>query len=41
MLEGRILVAWIMYAGSACEGSEVLRSINGVDLTTVHRIDGI
>lgn len=41
VLDGRILVAWTMQAGSTCDGSEVLRSTNGVDFTAVHRIDGI
>lgn len=41
VLDGRILVAWTMKGGSTCDGSEVLRSTNGVDFTALHRIDGI
>jgi hypothetical protein len=41
VLDGRILVSWTMQGGSTCDGSEVLRSTNGVDFTAVHRIDGI
>ncbi len=41
VLDGRILVAWTMQGGSTCDGSEVLRSTNGVDFTAMHRIDGI
>lgn len=41
VLDGRILVAWTMQGGSTCDGSEVLRSTNGVDFTAVHRLEGI
>ena len=41
VLDGRILVAWTMQGGSTCDGSEVLRSTNGVDFTAVHRLKGI
>jgi hypothetical protein len=41
VLDGRIHVAWTMQGGSTCDGSEVLRSTDGVDFITAHRIDGI
>lgn len=41
VLDGRILVAWTMQGGSTCDGSEVLRSINGGDFAAVHRLEGI
>lgn len=41
VLDGRILVTWTMQGGSTCDGSEVLRSTNGVDFTPVHRLEGI
>jgi hypothetical protein len=41
VMDGRIQVAWTMQGGSTCDGIEVQRSTNGVDFTTIHRIDGI
>lgn len=41
VLDGRILVAWTMQGGSTCDGSDVLRSTNGMDFAVVHRIEGI
>lgn len=41
VLDGRVQVAWTMQGGSTCDGSEVLRSTNGVDFSVAHRIDGL
>jgi hypothetical protein len=41
VVDDRILVSWTMTGGSTCDGSEVLRSTNGVDFTPVHSIEGI
>lgn len=41
VLDGRVQVEWTMQGGSSCDGSEVLRSTNGVDFTAIHRISGI
>lgn len=39
--DGRVLVDWVMKGGTSCDGSEVERSLNGVDFVRVHRIEGI
>lgn len=39
--EGRVQVDWVMKGGTSCDGSEVERSLNGVDFVRVHRIEGI
>lgn len=41
VLDGRVQVDWTMQGGSTCNGSEVLRSTDGVMFEVVHRIDGI
>lgn len=41
MQDGRVLVDWVMKGGTSCDGSEVERSLNGVDFVRVHRIEGI
>ena len=41
VLDGRVQVDWTMQGGSTCDGSEVLRSTDGVMFEVVHRIDGI
>lgn len=41
VLDGRVQVDWTMQGGSTCDGSEVLRSTDGVDFQVIHRIDGI
>lgn len=41
VLEGRVQVDWTMQGGSTCDGSEVLRSTDGVNFQAIHRIDGI
>jgi hypothetical protein len=41
VLDGRIHVVWTMQGGSTCDGSEVLRSTDGVDFAAIHSISGI
>jgi len=41
VLDGRVQVDWTMQGGSTCDGSEVLRSTDGVGFSVIHRIEGI
>lgn len=41
VLDGRVQVDWTMQGGSTCDGSEVLRSTDGVAFEVIHRIEGI
>jgi hypothetical protein len=41
VLDGRVQVDWTMQGGSTCDGSQVLRSTDGVAFEVIHRIDGI
>lgn len=39
--DGGIYVSWTIEGGSTCDGLEVQRSLDSLQFTTIHRIDGI